>query len=125
VDHALPQDRLPWFAGGRPCCSVPGHPAAADDLPVIGMPVLKNDVPEQSTQMSDIPKRRRRGRTVLIVTLAGVLVAFCGLTARLFVFPASGMPAHVDAIVMLNGRGAPAGTDPAVRGSPADRRSRG
>jgi hypothetical protein len=32
-----------------------------------------------------------------------VLVAFCGLTARLFIFPASGMPAHVDAIVMMNG----------------------
>jgi hypothetical protein len=71
------------------------------------MPVLTNEVPEQSTPMSDIPKRRRRGRNVLIVTLSGVLVAFCGLTARLFVFPASGMPAHVDAIVMLNGRGAP------------------
>ena len=71
------------------------------------MPVLTNEVPEQSTPMSEIPKRRRRGRNVLIVTLSGVLVAFCGLTARLFVFPASGMPAHVDAIVMLSGRGAP------------------
>jgi hypothetical protein len=71
------------------------------------MPVLTDEVPEQSTQMSDVPKRRRRGRNVLIITLSGVLVAFCGLTARLFVFPASGMPAHVDAIVMLNGRGAP------------------
>jgi hypothetical protein len=71
------------------------------------MPVLTNEVPEQSTQMSDIPKRRRRSRNVLFVTLSGVLVAFCGLTARLFVFPASGMPAHVYAIVMLSGRGAP------------------
>ena len=26
---------------------------------------------------------------MLIVTLSGVLVAFCGLTARLFVFPAA------------------------------------
>ena len=51
------------------------------------------------------PSRRRRRRTVLVVTLAGVLVAFCGLTARLFIFPVSGMPAHVDAIVMMNGRG--------------------
>ena len=40
---------------------------------------------------------------MLAVTLAGVLVAFCGLTARLFIFPAAGMPAHVDAIVMMNG----------------------
>jgi hypothetical protein len=53
--------------------------------------------------MGDVPKRRRRRRTVLVVTLAGVLVAFCGLTARLFIFPAVGMPAHVDAIVMMNG----------------------
>ena len=71
------------------------------------MPVLTNEVPEQSTQMGDVPKRRRRRRTVLVVTLVTVLVAFCGLTARLFIFPVSGMPAHVDAIVMLNGRGGP------------------
>ncbi len=97
-------DRLPWFAGGCPRCSAPATPLLTTS-PVIGMPVLTNEVPEQSTQMSDIPKRRRRFRK-LIVILSGVLVVFCGLTARLFVFPASGMPAHVDAIVMLNGRGA-------------------
>ncbi len=67
------------------------------------MPVLTNEVPEQSTQGGDVPNRRRRRRTVLGVTLVAVLVAFCGLTARLFIFPASGMPAHVDAIVMMNG----------------------
>ncbi|MGC2276528.1 MAG: NAD(P)-binding protein, partial [Candidatus Binatus sp.] len=97
--------QLGWRLGGKGASG--RGPAALTTSPVIGMPVLTNEVPEQSTQMSAIPKRRRRGRNVLIVTLSGVLVAFCGLTARLFVFPASGMPAHVDAIVMLNGRGAP------------------
>ena len=67
------------------------------------MPVLTNEVPEQSTQGGDVPNRRRRRRTVLGVTLVAALVAFCGLTARLFIFPASGMPSHVDAIVMMNG----------------------
>lgn len=68
------------------------------------MPVLSNEIPDQSDRPRDVPPpRRRRRRKVLIVTLAAGLVAFCGLTARLFVFPASGMPARVDAIVMLNG----------------------
>jgi hypothetical protein len=76
------------------------------------MPVLTNEVPEQSTQMGDVPQPRRRRRTVLVVTLVTVLVAFCGLTARLFIFPASGMPARVDAIVMLTARTAAAGSTP-------------
>jgi uncharacterized SAM-binding protein YcdF (DUF218 family) len=42
---------------------------------------------------------------VVIGTVAAVFLAFCGLTARLFIFPASGMPAHVDAIVMMAGPG--------------------
>jgi hypothetical protein len=37
--------------------------------------------------------------------MACVLAGFIALTARLFVWPAQGMPAHVDAIVMLNGPG--------------------
>ena len=80
--------------------------------PAIGMPVLTDEVPEQSTQLGDVPRRRRRRRTLLAVTLVAVLVAFCGLTARLFVFPASGMPAHVDAIVMMNGPDGAAGSIP-------------
>jgi hypothetical protein len=37
---------------------------------------------------------------------AGLLVAvFCAATVRLFVWPDRGMPARVDAIVMLNGQG--------------------
>jgi uncharacterized SAM-binding protein YcdF (DUF218 family) len=33
------------------------------------------------------------------------MVAFCGVTARLFIWPPTGMPAHVDAIVVLGGQG--------------------
>jgi uncharacterized SAM-binding protein YcdF (DUF218 family) len=32
-------------------------------------------------------------------------IAFCGATARLFVWPRTGMPVHVDAIVVLGGQG--------------------
>jgi hypothetical protein len=44
----------------------------------------------------------------LIVVLA-LVVAFCLATGRLFVWPAEGAPAHVDAIVMLAGDGDTAG----------------
>jgi hypothetical protein len=37
----------------------------------------------------------------LVITLAG----FCAATARLFIWPARGMPARVDAIVVLGGKG--------------------
>jgi hypothetical protein len=47
----------------------------------------------------------RRRRRLIAAALAVLLVAFCATTARLFMFPARGMPAHVDAIVMLGGRG--------------------
>ena len=51
-------------------------------------------------------RRRRVGvwRRVLAV-LAAIVVAFCAVTARLFVWPAQGMPDRVSAIVMLAGPG--------------------
>ena len=51
-------------------------------------------------------RRRRVGawRRVLAV-IAVIVVAFCAVTARLFVWPAQGMPARVSAIVMLAGPG--------------------
>ena len=53
-----------------------------------------------------VPRARaRRRRRFIAAALAVFLVAFCATTARLFMFPARGMPAHVDAIVMLGGRG--------------------
>ena len=46
----------------------------------------------------------RRSRMVLIA-LAVALIAVSAATARLFVWPAAGMPAHVSAIVMLDSPG--------------------
>ena len=40
-----------------------------------------------------------------LVVLAAVGTAFMAATARLFVWPARGAPAHADAIVLFNGRG--------------------
>lgn len=49
-------------------------------------------------------RRRMRWRKTLIA-LAVVFAAFCALTARLFIWPAQGMPPRVSAIVMLDGPG--------------------
>src|SRR6266566_8763589 len=50
------------------------------------------------------PGRPRR-RRFLFAVAALLLAVFCAATARLFVWPERGMPARVDAIVMLNGPG--------------------
>ena len=50
------------------------------------------------------PGRPRR-RRFLIAAAAFLVVVFCAATARLFVWPERGMPARVNAIVMLNGQG--------------------
>jgi uncharacterized SAM-binding protein YcdF (DUF218 family) len=52
------------------------------------------------------PARRRRPWPRAAAWLAAALTVLCAVTARVFVWPASGMPAHVDAIVMLAGPGA-------------------
>jgi hypothetical protein len=49
------------------------------------------------------PRRRRLRYLLVALVLAGSV--FCAVTARLFIWPVSGMPARVDAIVMLNGPG--------------------
>jgi hypothetical protein len=46
-----------------------------------------------------------RRRRPLAAALAVLVVGFCAVTARLFIWPAQGMPSRVDAIVMLNGQG--------------------
>ncbi|HEX9356628.1 MAG TPA: hypothetical protein VF933_22790 [Streptosporangiaceae bacterium] len=68
--------------------------------------MLTNEVPDASAGTVDdrVPRRRRR-RIAVIGAVAAVFLAFCGLTARLFIVPASGMPSHVDAIVMMAGPG--------------------
>ena len=48
--------------------------------------------------------KRRRWR-VIVSAAAALFIVFCAATARLFVWPATGMPAHVDAIVVLGGQG--------------------
>lgn len=48
--------------------------------------------------------RRRRLRYLLVAAILSGSV-FCAVTARFYVWPVSGMPARVDAIVMLNGPG--------------------
>jgi len=53
-------------------------------------------------------ERRTRGRKRLryvLVALLALIAGFLGVTARWFVWPAQGMPEHVDAIVMLDGAG--------------------
>jgi hypothetical protein len=46
-----------------------------------------------------------RGRWRWAAVAALVVVLFVAVTARLFVFPARGMPAHVDVVIMLDGSG--------------------
>ena len=63
--------------------------------------MLTNEVPERSADPPSGPPQRRRRRWQIagIVTLV-VLIAFGAVTVRLFVWPARGMPARVDAIVI-------------------------
>jgi uncharacterized SAM-binding protein YcdF (DUF218 family) len=51
------------------------------------------------------PHRRTRVWRSLFIALVAVVAVFGAATARLFVWPPRGMPARVDAIVMLNGNG--------------------
>jgi uncharacterized SAM-binding protein YcdF (DUF218 family) len=51
-------------------------------------------------------QRNPRMRWLFLAAAVGLLLAGFGVTtARLFIWPQRGMPAHVDAIVMLNGPG--------------------
>jgi hypothetical protein len=61
--------------------------------------------PVQAPPRGDgLPVARRRWRRAVLAAVA-VLAMLAAATLRLFVFPAQGMPAHVDAIVMLDGPG--------------------
>jgi hypothetical protein len=68
--------------------------------------VAPKEVPISSDGIAARPRSRRgrRWRRALIA-LAVILVAACAATARLFVWPAQGMPARVSAIVMLDSPG--------------------
>ena len=49
--------------------------------------------------------RMRRRWRVIAATLLTLIVLLCGVTVRLFVLPTTGMPARVNAIVVLGGPG--------------------
>src|ERR1700761_682710 len=49
--------------------------------------------------------RMRRRWRVIAATLLALIVLFCSVTVRLFVLPTTGMPARVNAIVVLGGPG--------------------
>lgn len=51
------------------------------------------------------PRHPRRRRTVLLAVALIIVAGLAAMTARLFVWPPQGMPATVDAIVMLDGSG--------------------
>lgn len=50
------------------------------------------------------PRPPRPGRPAA-TALAVLTAVFCAVTARLFIWPATGMPAHVDAVVVPGGAG--------------------
>ena len=57
-------------------------------------------------KVSRARSRKLPGRwRIAALAVALVLAGFAALTVRLFMWPAQGMPAHVDAIVMMNGPG--------------------
>lgn len=58
---------------------------------------------DQRTEPAEPRRSQGRGRRLIAVLL--VLAGFAAATADLFVWPPQGMPARVDAIVMLNGPG--------------------
>jgi uncharacterized SAM-binding protein YcdF (DUF218 family) len=48
---------------------------------------------------------RKRWRWIALSSVLVLIIAFCAVSARLFVWPATGMPARVDAIVVIGGPG--------------------
>jgi uncharacterized SAM-binding protein YcdF (DUF218 family) len=49
------------------------------------------------------PGHHRRRLRIALTLLASLLIVFALVSARLFIWPAQGMPAHVDAIIMFAG----------------------
>jgi uncharacterized SAM-binding protein YcdF (DUF218 family) len=68
--------------------------------------MLTDEVPDrheaaQASRRAVRRRRRRRLAAALVILLAGL----CAASGRLFIWPAQGMPARVDAIVVLGGPG--------------------
>jgi uncharacterized SAM-binding protein YcdF (DUF218 family) len=77
----------------------PGHEESAEKVPAQARPA-----PDGESVGRLRSRRGRRWRRAL-AALAVVFVLLCAATARLFVWPAQGMPARVSAIVMLDSPG--------------------
>ena len=93
-------------APSGPAAAPPAGDSSAEAPPAVAPPAGGPATAGPGTGKSPAPRNRgRRRRRFIAAALAVLLVAFCATTARLFMFPARGMPAHVDAIVMLGGRG--------------------
>lgn len=71
------------------------------------MPVQGVSGPDgaENVPAARVPSRRRMRWQRALIVLAVLFVTFWALTARLFIWPAQGMPPRVDAIVMLEGPG--------------------
>src|ERR1700722_17043630 len=72
----------------------------SDRTPV---PVSNAPSPQPMTHGRWGPRSRWRRR--VLIALALLFALFCGVTVRLFIWPTTGMPAHVDAIVVPGGPG--------------------
>jgi uncharacterized SAM-binding protein YcdF (DUF218 family) len=73
--------------------------------------LMTDELPDQpeTAQARRQTTRRRRLRKAVAALLV-IFAVFCAATARLIVWPAQGMPARVDAIVVLGGYGNRLGT---------------
>jgi hypothetical protein len=100
------------FSGISPCLGRARLPPAArveDRAQVHGLRTFRSTrvvvaiVVVDAVREAAIPRRHRR--LVLLVVLVTLAVLFVLATARLFVWPARGAPAHADAVVMFNGYG--------------------
>jgi hypothetical protein len=75
-----------------------------------GGQLLKQDSPDRPGRAMARPNRRRRRWRRALAALLVLVVALAGVTAWLFVWPSSGMPARVDAILLLDRPGSPLAT---------------
>jgi len=82
-------------ASGMPSRSTPPQQPAE-------VPVPSADGTASATR---VPSRRAKRWRKALLALALIIAAFCAATARLFIWPAQGMPPRVSAIVMLDGPG--------------------
>jgi hypothetical protein len=69
-----------------------------------GFPLTQLRISRQNATGRGARRFRLPGKAVIIAALT-LSAIFCVTTARLFIWPAQGIPGRVDAIVMLNGPG--------------------